>query len=482
MWLLTHRTYIALFVGGLCATYLLVPLVRALGLRFKVFDPSSQRREDGRHVPTLGGIAVAVPLYAGIALLYVWPNLVSESFFSAGRDVSALLLGGLMMLALGLYDDLRGARPVAKLLVQVVAGIIVCILSGPIKAINAPLIGTVELGVAAVPLTVLWIVAITNAFNLIDGIDGLAAGVGIFVCATSFLMAHMYGHVAMMVFAAIMTGSLLAFLRFNFHPATIFLGDTGSMFVGFTIAVVSLQSSMKAATTVLLLIPVCVLGYPLLDASVAIARRFLKGKPIFSSDRSHIHHKFLAQGLGHRRTSAMVYALTFLFTVAGILHIYGRDRESGVLVGAVFLVLAVMFKQLGYWELVWRYSKRTLRRKYRICNLTARLSLLKMEDARSVDELWSLVCRVAAEYDLYRMTLKAAGAERTWQNPSPDIESKGAARHFELAGEESLTVEHASGKEEDIEFEQDLLLEGISEGLAQNLTRLQQGGADENGD
>ena len=200
MWLVWHKTYIALFSGGFLACYFLAPWVRKLALNLRAFDPVSDRRVQQRRIPTLGGLAIAIPLYVGIGLLYLWPNAISERFFADARQVRALLLGGLVVLGLGVYDDLHGASAWIKLPCEIFAAIIVCVLSAPFRAVSVPFAGNMELGIAAVPATVFWIVLVTNAFNLIDGIDGLAAGVGAFVCGVSFFIAHMYGHIGMMVF------------------------------------------------------------------------------------------------------------------------------------------------------------------------------------------------------------------------------------------------------------------------------------------
>jgi len=421
----------------------------------------------------MGGLAVAIPMYVGVGLLYLWPNIVSDMFFAGTSDIQALLLGGLLVLTLGIYDDLRGADATMKFSFQILAAVVVCVVSGPVRSVSFPLVGEVELGLAAIPVTLLWIVAVTNAFNLIDGVDGLAAGVGALVCGVSFFIAYMHGRVYLMVLAAIMTGSLIAFLRYNFYPASIFLGDTGSLFIGFTIAVMSFQSSMEGPTTVLILIPICVLGYPLLDMSLAVVRRALKGKPIFSSDRSHIHHKLLASGLGHRATSMVAYGMTLLFVGLAIFHIYGRDRATGVLLIVTLAVLAMMFRTFGYWEFVRDRLKLTLRRKYRIYNLVAKTIWLKMEDATNLDELWALLCNLGQEFDLHSMQLHLSGSERKWRNPTAEGSAEHSVREIDLGpGVGSLRTSHDGQKDWDILTEQNILLEKTGEKLSRNLRRL----------
>ena len=472
--ILSHKTYIGLFLGAAVATYVLVPLVKRLAHRLGAVDhPSDRRAHEGR-VPTMGGLAVALPVFAGIGLLYLWPNAVSQEFFTNESGVLALLFGGALMVALGVYDDLRGSDAILKFGVQVVAALCVCAMSGWITVLGVPILGEIDLGVAAVPVTVFWIVAVTNAFNLIDGVDGLASGVGLLVCGGSFFLALSNRHVDMMVFSAVMGGALLAFLRFNFHPASIFLGDTGSLFIGFTIAVVSMQSSMKAPTVALMFIPVCAVGYPLLDMCLAVARRFIKGKPVFSSDRGHIHHKLLDCGLGHRFSSIVAYGFTLLFTGIAILEVYGRHRESGILLAIALFLLLAMFKAFGYWRFVRDRLDLALRRRYRLYHLVSQMARLKMRDADNLEEVWEPVRLVGKEFDLHSATLKLDGwFKRTWENPHAEDGEDHTHREYYLPPVDGvLKVSYVGEKEEDIQLEQNILLEEISEELAKNLVRL----------
>ena len=474
MVLLSYKTYIVLFLAAFVVTYLLVPLVKKLALKWGAVSLPTDRHVHQHPIPRMGGLAVAVSFYGGVGALVLWHNLVSESFFAGTWDVAALLIGGLVILALGVYDDLRDVRAKIKLLVQLLAATIVCALSGSMQLVNLPFVGVVELGLLAVPVTILWIVVITNAFNLIDGIDGLAAGVGILVFAVSFFIALTNGQVRMMVTAAIMSGALLAFLRYNFHPATVFLGDTGSQFLGFCTAVVSLQSSTKGTTAVLLLIPVCVLGYPLLDLSLAITRRVLKGKPIFSPDRSHIHHKLLACGLGQRAASGVVYVITLFFTGIALFQVQGRSAGVGIFLALLLAALAVMFNAFGYWDFIRNGLGSSMRTRFRVCNLMQQFAAAKMEEAESVDDLWELTCLVAKEFDLHTVKLSlGASACRTWENPANGNQPEEAVREFPLRkATGSLRISHSGQKDDDIRLEQNILLERMSRNLDEALARL----------
>jgi UDP-GlcNAc:undecaprenyl-phosphate GlcNAc-1-phosphate transferase len=472
--ILRYKTYIALFLGAGVASYVLVPLVRRIALRLEAFDPPSNRRIRA-NVPTLGGLGVAIPFFLGLGLLFLWPNFVSERFFDGERPVLAMLLGGAMVLGLGIYDDLRGTGAWTKLPVQVAAALLVCAMAGPVRNVHLPLFGEVALGVASSPLTVLWIVGITNAFNFIDGIDGLAAGVGALVFGVNFFVANLYGHVEMMVVAALMCGGLLAFLRYNYYPARIFLGDTGSMFVGFILAVSALVSSMKAPTTAILLVPCGLLGYPILDTVLAVTRRVLKAKPVFSSDRSHIHHKLLFCGLGHRLSSAVAYGFTLVFAGIVVFSIYGRHHISGLLVALATAGLLFMFSKFGYWEFIRRHFSMAMRRQYRLYNLEAEVTALKMAEARDLDGLWRLLRQMGQDYGLQTVRMAGKDWERRWENPQVEDQPKAETSKFRLkAADAILQVKHKGGKDDDIRLEQNLLLEKISKTLERELLRVQE--------
>lgn len=294
------------------------------------------------------------------------------------------------------------------------------------------------------------------------------------VFGVNFFIAQMYGHVEMMVVAAVMCGALLAFLRYNYHPASIFLGDTGSMFLGFMVAVTSLVSSVKASTAAMLIIPVGLLGYPLLDVTLAVLRRGLKGKPIFSSDRSHIHHKLLFCGLGHRASSAVGYGFTVLFAAMVVLSISGRHRIVGVLIGVAVCAVMVMFWQFGYWEFIRRTFSPGLRRRYRLYHLLQQVTELKLRRTEDLGEVWDLLRALGEDYELADLRLRVGGEEeRSWCNPEAPAAEGTEPREFRLRTADAvLEVRHEEGKDRDIKLEQNLLLEHISKRLSLEIERI----------
>jgi UDP-GlcNAc:undecaprenyl-phosphate GlcNAc-1-phosphate transferase len=209
-----------------------------------------------------------------------------------------------LIFALGVYDDIHAVSPFVKVAVQSVAGAI--LFAGGLRILDLPvLFGTHRFPwFVGLPLTVLWVLAITNAFNLIDGLDGLAAGSALFSTMVVFAVALVSGSSLVSLMALALAGSILGFLRFNFSPATIFLGDCGSLFIGFMLSALALQGAQKAPTIIAVAIPVVSFGLPILETALSIVRRFLGGRPVFTADREHIHHRLLKRGLSTRRSYA----------------------------------------------------------------------------------------------------------------------------------------------------------------------------------
>ncbi|NNF67982.1 MAG: undecaprenyl/decaprenyl-phosphate alpha-N-acetylglucosaminyl 1-phosphate transferase, partial [Gammaproteobacteria bacterium] len=242
---------------------------------------ASFRKIHNEDTPRVGGIAIVIAFYLPLVGLFA-VNSVTGAFFTEDTTLAVgLLLGALPIVLLGLYDDLVGAGAVEKFAVQLAVAIGLYGIGFRIEIISMPLDQTLSLGIFSLPVTILWIVGLINALNLIDGLDGLAGGVAVFAAATIFAVAFAHGNLLMMLFMATLAGAVLGFLYFNFNPATIFMGDTGSLFLGYVIAVTSLQTSTKGAATVALLTPVLALGLPILDTAIAFIRRMLRGQNPF---------------------------------------------------------------------------------------------------------------------------------------------------------------------------------------------------------
>jgi UDP-GlcNAc:undecaprenyl-phosphate GlcNAc-1-phosphate transferase len=345
----------AFFVSALSAA-VFTPLVISGAKRWQLLDaPDDKRHLHDRPVPRLGGVAIFIATMLGIASTLLYAPARATLTPAWQQFVLALVLGGTVLFGAGLVDDLRRIRPVAKIIVQCVAALIVAKLGFRIEILG---IGSsvLHLGWFSIPLTVLWIVAVTNAFNLIDGLDGLATGIAIVALSTVFAAATVLGNLEVSIVSLILIGALLGFARYNFSPARIFLGDSGSLFIGFMLAVLSMHGSIKSATAVLVAIPLFALAVPLLDVSVSILRRWLRGVPIFSPDARHIHHRLLALGLTPGRASFVLCLVAGGFAVLGLLLAFapppaliGMALTGGIVSAGIFMY---GIRQLDYNEFV----------------------------------------------------------------------------------------------------------------------------------
>lgn len=347
------RSYVAAFLVALVVAALLTPIVRRLGLRLGAVSEPGGRHVHRASIPRLGGIAIALALIAPIVGLFLVDTVVAAGFREASRLVIGMLIGATALCVVGVIDDTRGLRALYKLVAQVTAAVVAFGFGFRIEAVQLPVIGVLEMGIFALPITVIWIVGVTNAVNLIDGLDGLAAGVVFFAAMTNFVVAYLSGSVFVAVLMAAMMGSLVGFLFYNFNPARIFMGDSGSYFLGFVLAASSLAGSMqKASTAVSLLVPVIALGVPIFDTLFSMVRRFLERRPVFSPDRGHIHHRLLDIGVTHRRAVILLYGVSVVLTVAAIGVSLGRSWEVGVALLAATAVMIGLVRSVGYFEYV----------------------------------------------------------------------------------------------------------------------------------
>jgi UDP-GlcNAc:undecaprenyl-phosphate GlcNAc-1-phosphate transferase len=345
------QTYVTSFVVAAIAAAVLTPLVRRLAFRLNIVSTPGGRHIHGQTIPRLGGLAI----FGGAMF-----TLLGGYFLGTLRDVLApeeewrglgLLIGSTVMFAVGARDDFRSVRALHKLLVQILAAAIAWSFGFRIDVIDLPLLGSFSMGVFSLPITVFWIVGIINAVNLIDGLDGLAAGVVFFAGVTNFVVAYLQGTTFVAIVMATVAGAVLGFLFFNFNPARIFMGDSGSYFLGFVLAVCSIAGPLqKASATVSIAVPIMALGVPIIDTLLAMVRRFLERRPIFSPDRGHIHHRLLDMGVTHRRAVLIIYGVTVALCIGAIATAFGRNWQVGAAVLGVSAVLFGLIRFIGYFE------------------------------------------------------------------------------------------------------------------------------------
>jgi UDP-GlcNAc:undecaprenyl-phosphate/decaprenyl-phosphate GlcNAc-1-phosphate transferase len=353
------------FVAALGLSWVLTYLIRGLAVRRGwTRSPASDRHIHEGSIPRIGGLA----LYPAIALT-IAGGLLYIQHYSVTRSVNvhtalALLGAAAMICIIGLYDDLHGVGPYPKLVVQALAGGLLY-LAGLRIFILPILFGNRPLG-SAVSLiaTVLFVIWITNAFNLIDGVDGLAAGSALFSSIAVFIISIINENAPGMFLTAVLSGALAGFLRFNFSPATIFLGDSGSLLVGFLLAGTALYGQ-KSSTMVAVAIPLVSCGLPVLETGVSVMRRFLSGTPLFAADRQHIHHRLLARGLSQRKTVFVLYGVSAVFAMISLLMVLRGGATQAVLLLVLGVVTWVGVQHLGYPEFfeLQRIANRTMGQK-----------------------------------------------------------------------------------------------------------------------
>jgi UDP-GlcNAc:undecaprenyl-phosphate/decaprenyl-phosphate GlcNAc-1-phosphate transferase len=349
------RTYLAAFLMALVIAGCLTPLVCKLASRLGATSHPGGRHVNSLAVPRLGGLALAAATLSPLVALFIVDSEVARIVRGWKTYALALVAGTFFMCLVGAWDDVRGLRAGPKLAAQVVAAGFAFAWGFRIDGLLIPFFGSVALGELAPLVTVVWIVGITNAVNLIDGLDGLAAGVVFFAAATNLIVALLSGTSLGAVFVCLvmasLMGALLGFLFYNFNPARIFMGDSGSYFLGYTLALTSLLSPIqKASTAVSLVIPVLALGLPIFDTLLSIARRYIARQPLFSADRGHIHHRLLDRGLTHRRTVVTLYGITFLFAGFAIATTIGRAWIAGMAVLGASGILFALVRFLGYFD------------------------------------------------------------------------------------------------------------------------------------
>ena len=318
-----------LFVGSLILSLIATRVIMAFSRRAGLLDRPGPRRIHTEATPTLGGLAIAFAILVAAWGAHLLPGPVRDI---DPRPLIGFTMASLPILALVVVDDLRGVRPIAKLLVQTIAAVILYAFGLGIPVISLPLGAEVASGLWNLPLTIIWVLLVTNAINLVDGIDGLAAGAVFIASMTLWWVGRDHLDIYVMFLTAVMAGACLGFLRYNFPPAKIFMGDTGSQFLGLTLAAVSLIDNRKGTTTITLLFPLVAMGIPVFDGVLAFIRRVSTGRPVFTGDAEHLHHRLLRLGLSKRKALLVLWYLCgYLGVMAVVLSALPRDYSWFVL-------------------------------------------------------------------------------------------------------------------------------------------------------
>lgn len=343
---LRHYAVLVLIAAGV--TWALTPVVRRLSYKLGLVDIPDERKVHRESISRLGGIAIFAGFAASLAFQALGEAYLGwgGDLLTAGRPFFAVLAGFAIIFGVGLLDDIITLSPGQKLVGQLVAAGVVIAWGPRVDFIGNPLGGgLLYLGLLGIPVTLVWIVGFTNVINLIDGLDGLAAGVSAIAAVTFLVLAVEGNQLVAAACAAALIGACVGFLRYNFNPASIFMGDSGALFLGFALASIALLGVMKSVAAIALVVPMLVIGVPIVDTFTAIVRRARHGRPIQEADKGHIHHRLLGRGFDQRQTVTIIYAWSAALSVGG----YAMRYVPGVVKLAVFVVLAALSGLMANW-------------------------------------------------------------------------------------------------------------------------------------
>ena len=327
------------------------PLIK-FGKKYGFVDQVNQRKIHRGAIPRIGGIAISIGTMLPILHLFIMFKLQNVVDIETTNNMILYFGGGLAISFLGLIDDIKGVNARIKLLFQAVIAVVATLHGALIQSFPMPW-GRLELGFFGYVVTVFWIIAIINAFNLIDGMDGLSSGITLFSSLTIAILAIVNGYFAVALVALALAGAVTGFLIYNFNPAKIFMGDSGSMFIGYILAVISLRSQSKTHAIVSILVPIIAMGLPILDTTLAFLRRILRHQSIFMADKQHIHHFLLSLGFNQRKTVLILYSISIVFTILSMLMIFNENIDTFLVVLVFAIIVFVIITKLGYVEMIY---------------------------------------------------------------------------------------------------------------------------------
>ncbi len=342
--------YIISFVLAFLVAFFATPMVKKIAFKVGAVDvPKDNRRMHKKPIALMGGLAIICGFL--VAILYnFFGSSFKETSFSIANDQITQFIGFLVgmgiILTVGIVDDIRPLSAKIKFPLQLIAAFIVVRTGTQIQVVTNPfnsdkVSSFLQYPIVSYALTMLWIVGITNAFNLIDGLDGLSAGVSSIASLTLFFVSVIGGQYEIAIITVALAGSTLGFLPFNFNPAKIFMGDTGATFLGFTLGVISIQGLLKSYTAIAIAIPLLTLGLPLFDTVFAILRRIVSGKSIMEADRGHLHHRLIDMGLSHKQS------VSFMYVISGTLGLIAIVLADKGLLSAIILIILISVFIIG---------------------------------------------------------------------------------------------------------------------------------------
>ena len=328
------------FIISVAISLFMTPIAKKLAVKVGAVDiPKDERRVHKKPMPLMGGVAI----YASIIV-------TSLIFLPVDGTLISIIIGGTIIFISGIIDDIKGLSPKAKLIFQIGAAIVLIFGDVKIEALTNPFTKSsnlIPLNGFAIPITIFWVVGITNTLNLIDGLDGLAAGVAMIASLSFLFVANKFNYIPVMVMSSIVAGSCLGFLPYNFNPAKIFMGDTGALFLGFILAALSIEGVMKSVATIAVVVPIIILGVPIFDTTFAIFRRLLNGRSIAEADKGHLHHRLLKMGFSQKKTVIILYSISAIFGLCAILIAKANSKRAVIWSVVVFVITMLLARKMG---------------------------------------------------------------------------------------------------------------------------------------
>lgn len=331
--------YILVIILAFIVSFAMVPLSMKLAFVVGAVDNPNPRKVHSRTMPRLGGLGLFAAFMAGMLLA---PDLA--------YPFRGIIYGGIIIFTVGILDDIYKLSAWLKLMGQIAAAAAAVYCGITVSFVTNPFDGLLNLGILGIPVTLLWIIGVTNAINLIDGLDGLAGGVSLIAAATLGAIALIKGNMPVFYASFLLVGAISGFLPYNFHPARTFMGDGGSNFLGFVLSCLAVTGTAKGATAISLFLPIVILGIPIFDTFFAIIRRMNRGVPIFKPDKDHLHHRLLALGLSHRGCVLVIYGISAVFAVVAVFLSLTSSPKALWFLGAFLVLVVIAADRIGLFK------------------------------------------------------------------------------------------------------------------------------------
>jgi UDP-GlcNAc:undecaprenyl-phosphate GlcNAc-1-phosphate transferase len=418
------KSYFFAYFCSLLLAFLVTPAVIWIARKFGAVDTPDVRKVHSSPIFRIGGVAIFVSVMCLMVPAVFLCNIFGLKFQNIEADVIALLAAATFMFLVGLVDDIKNLRVCFKLAAQLIAAFCVFYFGIRPDSLELPGLFSINLGWFAWPLTIFWIVGVTNSVNIIDGLDGLAAGISIITCGVIAVLAIHFGQPVLTLLMLVLLGSLSGFLFFNFSPAKIFMGDCGSMFLGFVLASSSIMCASESQSMLGLALPAVALGIPIFDTLFSILRRFLERRSIFAPDRGHFHHRLLDLGLKQQQAVIVAYIITFVLVGLGMFMMVTRGISTIIVFVCILLLLVLVFRLVGSVNL--KEIIRGLQRKYVVTHQMNKerrcfeTTQLHFRQVKTFNQWWEAASCAAEKMDFLSLNLNLTnrdGTSRTlvWQ-------------------------------------------------------------------